>query len=123
MSFEGPIFLDLRVAEVYHLLKHCAHECGPQFPGVRRHLLPCDRVVEVLSIAGVVVEGRDTVQEGTTSLHVPVTIIRYLPIQNAYLMILTITVEPLIKNSPKIQAQQKTWTHFEVPLYITIIYI
>ena len=71
VRFEGPVTLNSRVTEVLHLPQHGCHEGGPQLLCISADSLPL-LVREVLSCPRVEVEGRQSVQEATATVHVPV---------------------------------------------------
>ena len=71
VRFEGPVILNSGVTEVLHLPQHGCHEGGPQLLCISADSLPL-LVREVLSCPRVEVEGRQSVQEATATVHVPV---------------------------------------------------
>ena len=70
MRLEGPILLDSRVTEVFHLPQHGSHEGRPQLPCICDHFLSL-LVSDVFSCSCVEVVGGQAVKEATATLHVP----------------------------------------------------
>ena len=68
--FVRPVVLDVRVTKVLHLIQHGLHQGGAKLSRVVSS--PLTLVIkDVLTLTQVVVEPGDTVQEHTTTLHVP----------------------------------------------------
>ncbi len=70
MGFHRPVVFDFGVTEIADFLKHGFHEGGAKLLGAGGDLLPL-LVNQVLPNPWVEVECRKTVEELTTTLHVP----------------------------------------------------